>query len=109
VGLGHRFLKHVERSRFLIFVLDMAGTDGRNPLDDLRHLKTELGEHDPELLERPSLIVANKMDMPEAKENLEEFIRETGVTPIQVSVQDRTGLDELSDAVFKMAHPDQDE
>ena len=70
VGLGHSFLKHIERTRVLIYVLDMAGTDGRDPVDDFRHLQTELELYQAHLTKRPSLIAANKMDAPEAEENL---------------------------------------
>ena len=71
VGLGHAFLKHIERTHLLIFVLDMAGTDGRLPWDDLRHLREELELYMKGLSSRPAIILANKMDVPVAAENLE--------------------------------------
>ena len=71
VGLGHAFLKHIERTHLLVFVLDMAGTDGRLPWDDLRHLREELELYMKGLSERPAIIAANKMDAPGAAENLE--------------------------------------
>ena len=70
VGLGHSFLKHIERTKVLIYVLDMAGTDGRDPVEDFKHLQTELELYMEGLTGRPSLICANKMDAPEAAENL---------------------------------------
>ena len=73
VGLGHSFLKHIERTKVLIYVLDMAGTDGRDPVEDFRHLQNELELYQAHLTERPSLIAANKMDAPEAEENLRKL------------------------------------
>lgn len=95
VGLGYDFLRHIERSRFLLLVLDMAGVDTRDPADDYRGLMSELGLYDTELPERPHLVVANKMDLPEAAENLAEFIKQTGISPLPISTMDGTGIDEL--------------
>jgi GTP-binding protein len=95
VGLGHAFLRHVERSKFLLYVIDMAGVDDRKPEDDYNHLREELRLHDGSLVERPSLVVANKLDLPEAAEKLEEFKKATGVDPICISAQDGDGIDEL--------------
>jgi GTP-binding protein len=75
-GLGHKFLRHVERCRLLVILLDMAGTDGRAPSDDYRQLLEELELYDPALLERPRLVVANKMDEPVAEGNLKKFKRQ---------------------------------
>lgn len=72
-GLGHEFLRHVMRCRFLFFVLDMAGSEGRDPLDDLKALKKELELYDPILAERPWCIIANKMDLPEAAAHLKRL------------------------------------
>ncbi len=71
VGLGHSFLRHIERTVVLAFVLDMAGCDGRVPWEDLRHLRDELELYMKGLSKRPALIVANKMDLPGSEENLE--------------------------------------
>ena len=76
VGLGHAFLKHIERTVVLAFVLDMAGIDGRLPWDDLRHLRDELELYMKGLSRRPALIIANKMDLPGATENLERLREE---------------------------------
>lgn len=73
VGLGHHFLRHIERCRMLLYVLDTAGVDTRKPLDDFRHLRNELELYKPGLADKPSLVVANKIDLPEAAENLREF------------------------------------
>ncbi len=72
-GLGHAFLRHITRCRLLLFVLDMAGSEGRNPIEDLQHLRREIDLYDTRLSRRPWWVVANKMDLPEATENLEAF------------------------------------
>lgn len=74
VGLGHYFLRHIERTKLLLYVIDMAGVDGRKPLDDYRILKNELEEYMEGLSKRAMLIVANKMDLLESRENYEEFV-----------------------------------
>ena len=81
VGLGHEFLRHIERCRMLAYVLDMGGCDGRDPLDDLTSLRTELELHQPGLSRRPAIIVANKMDLPEAADSLAR-LRECEDLPI---------------------------
>jgi len=73
VGLGHAFLRHIERCRILVTLVDMAGTDGRAPWDDYEQVGRELELHDKRLAEKPRIIVANKMDEPQAGKNLELF------------------------------------
>ena len=70
LGLGHEFLRHITRCRVLVFVIDVAGSEGRNPVEDLQNLRREIDLYDPALSSRPWLIVANKMDLPDAKKNL---------------------------------------
>ena len=105
VGLGIDFLRHLERARVLVYVIDMAGTDNREPWKDYEILAKEISEYNQELAERPSLVVANKMDEEAAVENLPRFIKETGVTPIQVNCVDGTGLDVLKDELRKIVNP----
>ena len=88
VGLGHAFLRHIKRCRVLVLLVDMAGTDGRAPWDDYKQLLTELELYDPAMLEKPRLVVANKMDEPVAEQNLKTFkkkIRKTPVLPISAA------------------------
>ncbi|GIP61504.1 GTPase ObgE [Virgibacillus pantothenticus] len=73
VGLGYQFLRHVERTRVLVHVIDMAATEGRDPYEDFVKINQELVQYDPKLKKRPQLIAANKMDMPGSEENLERF------------------------------------
>lgn len=82
VGLGHAFLRHIQRCKVLVILLDMAGTDNRAPWDDYRQLLEELALHDPALVERPRLVVANKMDEPAAEANLRKFKRRVPRTPV---------------------------
>ncbi|MGH7973447.1 MAG: Obg family GTPase, partial [Limisphaerales bacterium] len=82
VGLGHKFLRHIERCKVLVMLLDMAGTDNRLPWDDYKNLLNEIELYDPSLLERPRLIVGNKMDEPNAEANLKSFKRRVRKTPV---------------------------
>ena len=94
VGLGHAFLRHIQRCKILVLLLDMAGTDGRNPWDDYKQLLTELELYDPALIEKPIYVVANKMDEPAAEENLKKFkrkIRKVSVLPMAAAFDE--GID----------------
>lgn len=94
VGLGHEFLRHIERCKVLVLLLDMAGTDGRAPWDDYKNLLNELELYDPGLLEKPRLVVGNKMDEPAAEANLKSFkrrIRKTSVLPIAAAFDEGVG------------------
>ncbi|WP_182200468.1 GTPase ObgE [Paraliobacillus salinarum] len=73
VGLGYQFLRHVERTRVIVHVLDMAAIEGRDPYEDFVTINAELRDYDETLMQRPQIIVANKMDMPDAEDNLEMF------------------------------------
>jgi GTP-binding protein len=88
VGLGHAFLRHIARCKLIVLLIDMAGSEGRDPVDDYKQLLEELGLYDPALLERPRLVVANKMDEPAFETNLKAFkrrIRKTPVLPISAA------------------------
>ncbi len=105
VGLGLAFLKHLERSKVLVYVLDMAGVDNREPWRDYEILKKEIDEYSVELAQRPSLVVANKMDVEVSRDNLARFERETGVKPIAVSCETRDGLDGFKKALRDIVRP----
>jgi GTP-binding protein len=88
VGLGHEFLRHIQRCKILVLLLDMAGTDNRHPWDDYKQLLKELELYDPALLEKPRLVVANKMDEAVAEENLKQFkkkIKKVSLLPISAA------------------------
>jgi GTPase len=100
VGLGHSFLRHIERCKVLVLLLDMAGTDGREPWDDYKNLLAELELYDPALLEKPRFVVANKMDETVAEENLKKFkrrIRKTPVLPISAAFDE--GIDKFKQMI----------
>ncbi|MBE7500710.1 MAG: GTPase ObgE [Verrucomicrobiales bacterium] len=109
VGLGHAFLRHIARCPVLVLVLDMAGTEGRAPWDDHRQLLHELELHDPGLLQRPRLIVANKMDEAEAASFLRRFKRRVPRVPVlPMAAAFDEGLDRfriaIRDAVERACH-----
>src|SRR5437667_2855180 len=96
LGLGHDFLRHITRCGLLLFVLDMAGSEGRNPIADLESLRREIHLYAPPLSERPWLVVANKMDLPEAEENLRAFKKRFPQrTIVVISAKEGRGINEL--------------
>jgi GTP-binding protein len=100
-GLGHQFLKHIERCALLLLIVDMAGTDNRDPRDDYKHLLKELELYDKNLLKKPRVVAANKMDVPEAKANLAKFSKRYKVDVIQISCLTGSGLDKLKKDLLK--------
>jgi len=97
VGLGHDFLRHVERTRLLIHVLDISGSEGRDPLEDYDAIMHELEQYG-DLINRPMLVAANKIDLPGSEENikrLEEKLEGTGIRIFPVSAATRKGFTEL--------------
>ena len=101
VGLGHEFLKHIERTKLLIFVLDMAGVDGRDPVNDLKVLRDELEHYMPGLGKRSSIIAANKMDLEGAEENLARLREELSADPIEI-VPLSAGMNDLGNFKEKL-------
>ena len=98
-GLGHDFLRHVERTRLLIHVLDMAGSEGRDPLEDYEAINLELARYG-DLQKRPQIVAANKMDLPDGADNLNRFREKYPDVPVfAVSAATRAGFDALMDAV----------
>jgi GTPase len=105
VGLGHDFLRHVERTQFLLFVVDMAGIDGRKPVEDYLSLREELRLYNPDLADRPHAVVANKMDEPAAKKNLAAFKRKTKEKPLETCAELGEGIAELKQMLFERFFP----
>ncbi|MBX9172923.1 GTPase ObgE [Listeria monocytogenes] len=97
VGLGHQFLRHIERTRVIVHVIDMSGSEGRVPYEDYMAINNELEQYNLRLMERPQIIVANKMDMPDAEENLNEFKTKIAedIHVFPISAVTKTGLREL--------------
>ena len=99
-GLGHQFLRHIERCCVIVHIIDMSGSEGRDPYEDYVTINKELGEYEYRLLERPQIIVANKMDGDEAEENLKKFKEKLGdqkVFPIIAPIHE--GIDAVLYAV----------
>ena len=104
IGLGHAFLRHVERTRMLLHVIDISGCEGRDPLEDYDAIEREL-ENYGDLKERPRIVVCNKMDLPGAQENLErleEKLAGTGIEIHPVSAATRMNFEKLMRATVKM-------
>ncbi len=106
VGLGHDFLRHIERTRLLVFMLDMGGVDGRDPVEDFNNLREELCLYNPDLENRPYMIVANKMDEEPADENLARFKQETGENPLPMIAELGEGIEELRDHLYGVVFGD---
>lgn len=99
-GLGIQFLKHIERTRVIVHIIDMSASELRNPIEDYKKIRKELELYDPTLLKRPEIIVANKMDLTGAKTNLEKFKKALGVEVIAISAITKQNLNEL---LYKIA------
>ncbi|MGO4532902.1 GTPase ObgE [Paenibacillus sp. 2TAF8] len=100
VGLGHEFLRHVERTRVIIHVVDMSGSEGRDPFEDWQKINDELRLYNPALAERPQVVAANKMDMPDSEANLEQFLQQVrevkpDIEVMPISSLTRQGIQEL--------------
>ena len=109
LGLGHEFLRHITRCRILVFVIDIAGSEGRNPIEDLQTLRREIDLYDAALSSRSWLVVANKMDLPDAEENLrairERFPR---IKVIPISAATGAGIDALKETLAVTMTSDKD-
>jgi len=104
VGLGHAFLRHIQRCRALVLLIDMAGTDARKPWDDFKQLRKELELYDPKMLEKPYVVAANKMDMKESQAHLRSFKRRLrGVKVIELAAAFDEGISPLKDVMRAMA------
>ena len=100
-GFGDKFLRHIERTRVIAHIIDMGSTEGRNPYDDYVLINKELEEFNPKLLEKPQVIIANKMDMDGARENLEEFKKKVKEKVFPISALNNEGID---DALIEIAN-----
>ncbi|HHW6067685.1 TPA: GTPase ObgE [Staphylococcus aureus] len=101
VGLGHQFLRHVERTKVIVHTIDMSGSEGREPIEDYKVINQELAAYEQRLEDRPQIVVANKMDLPESQDNLILFKEEIGedVPVIPVSTITRDNIDQLLYAI----------
>lgn len=96
IGLGHKFLKHAMRTKVIAHVLDMSAEEGRNPIDDYQMILSELEKYDQKLINKPHIIIANKMDQESAKENIIKFKNHYKEEKIfEISALNNTGIDDL--------------
>lgn len=104
-GLGFEFLRHIERTKLLIFVLDASGIDGRDPVEDYKVLRNEIKQYNPEMLERPFIVALNKIDTEESIDHLKHFHKEFKLPGkiFEISAQEKAGLDRLLAAIEKLA------
>jgi GTP-binding protein len=100
-GLGHQFLRHIERCSLLVFIIDMAGSENRKPWDDHRILERELRLYSKILAAKPRIIVANKMDLAKATENLKQFKKKVKDRVIPISCYTQDGLDDLKEKLWQ--------
>ena len=104
-GLGHDFLRHITRCRILLFILDVAGSEGRHPIEDLQNLRREIDLYDPRLSDRPWYVVANKMDLPGAAENLRALEqRFPDLEIVAISADRSEGIAELRARLERWLH-----
>ncbi|MBF0512362.1 MAG: 50S ribosome-binding GTPase, partial [Candidatus Omnitrophica bacterium] len=98
-GLGDRFLKHAERTKILVHVIDMSGAQGRDPVEDYYKICEELDLYSEELMHKHRILVANKMDLPDSKKNLTRFKRKVTSDIIPISAKEKEGLDKLLEKI----------
>jgi len=102
LGLGHEFLRHITRCRIFLFVVDVAGSEGRNPVEDLQQLRKELDLYDPLLSQRPWFVIANKMDLPDAEENLSGVLKKfPKIDIVPISAAKGEGIEKLTEKLEK--------
>jgi GTP-binding protein len=105
IGLGYDFLRHIERTRVLVHVIDISGTEGRDPVEDFYAINEELVQYNPKLKDKPQIIGANKMDLPGAEENLERIKKEfedEGIKIFPISAATGKGIEGLKYAIWEL-------
>lgn len=95
LGLGHKFLKHIERTKVIAHIIDMSGIEGRSPYEDYLTIRKELEDFSPKLLKKPEIIIANKMDIESSKNNLQEFKQKVTSPIYEISALNNKGLDKV--------------
>lgn len=98
-GLGDKFLKHIERTRVLAHIIDMSGIEGRNPIDDYETILKELENFNKELIKKPQIIIANKMDIPSSTNNLIEFKEKIKLPIYEISAMENIGIEKVVDVL----------
>lgn len=101
-GLGDRFLKHIERTRVIAHIIDMSAFEGRDPYEDYLIINNELKSFNPKILDKPQIVIANKMDLPNSLENLEKFKKQVDVKIYPISAVTKEGINEVVNALADM-------
>ena len=101
-GLGDQFLKHIERTRVIAHIIDMGATEGRNPYEDYLIINKELESFNPKIMEKPQIIIANKMDMPDAEDNLKQFKEKVNADIYPIKAVTGEGLDNVIEVLADM-------
>lgn len=98
-GLGDKFLKHIERTRVIAHIIDMSGFEGRDPFEDYETINQELVSFNPKIMEKPQIIIANKMDIPSSTKNLEAFKQKVDIPVYPISAAENMGIEEVLTAL----------
>jgi len=109
VGLGHKFLKHIERTKIIAHVIDMSGSEGRDPIEDYEVIRKELKEFSNKLMNKEEIIIANKMDLESSKENLERFKSKINKKVYEISALNNMGLDNVINDLEELVKNTKDE
>lgn len=109
LGLGHKFLKHIERTKIIAHIIDMSGMEGRNPYDDYLTIRKELENYSPKLLTKPEIIIANKMDIDTSINNLKEFKKKVNSPVYEISAIQNKGLDKVISVLEELVKNTKDE
>jgi len=108
-GLGHKFLKHIERTKIIAHVIDMSASEGRDPYEDYLIIRKELETFSPKLLNKQEIIIANKMDIPSSKDNLEEFKKKVDKDIYEISAINNQNLDTIINVLSDLVKNTKDE
>lgn len=108
-GLGHKFLKHIERTKIIAHIIDMSGIEGRDPYEDYLTIRKELEKFSSKLIDKKEIIVANKMDIPSSKENLKKFKEKINLPIYEISAINNQGLDNLINVLKDLVKNTKDE
>lgn len=109
IGLGHKFLKHIERTKIIAHVIDMSGSEGRDPIEDYEVIRNELKEFSDKLVNKEEIIIANKMDLESSKDNLERFKSKINKKVYEISALNNEGLDKVINDLENLVKNTKDE
>nr|MCR4661221.1 Obg family GTPase CgtA [Clostridia bacterium] len=102
LGLGHKFLRHIERVRLIVHLIDISGFEGRDPYDDYLKIRNELKKYSLDVYNRPEIVVLNKVDLLSDDELIKEFEKKLGKETIKISAMNRSGLDQLKQEIHNI-------